>query len=187
MPAVITTRSKVDISRVTRLFGHSEAHPAVVDKTLTDRQIKVLPVRISGQVKPLIYSVSRCYPPPAMCVLSRQYVTAETLTRHEPMSGREYLPFVRPKARFAGQKAQEHSFVRRNAVFTGHIAMYRWRHFRQSRLCHHDLHKPLWQADITDGGPQGVSVTPDAIGMRSETTTHGRVWRIAPPQHKADA
>ena len=32
------------------------------------------------------------------------------------MSGMEYLPFVRPKARFAGQKAQEHSFVRRNAV-----------------------------------------------------------------------
>ena len=27
------------------------------------------------------------------------------------------------------QKAQEHSFVRRNAVFTGHIAMYRWWHF----------------------------------------------------------
>ena len=123
-----------------------------------------------------------------MCVLSRQYVTAETLTRHEPMSGREYLPFVRPKARFAGQKAQEHSFVRRNAVFTGHIAMYRWQHFRQSRLCHHDLHKPLWQADITDGGQQGVSVTPDAIGMRSETTTHGRVWREmprapCPPRH----
>ena len=32
------------------------------------------------------------------------------------MSGREYLPFVRAEARFAGQKAQEHSFVRRNAV-----------------------------------------------------------------------
>ena len=39
---------------------------------------------------------------------ARQYVTAETLTRQEPMSGREYLPFVRAKARFAGQKAQEH-------------------------------------------------------------------------------
>ena len=41
----------------------------------------------------------------------------------------EHLAFVRAKARFAGQKAQEHSFVRRNAVFTGHIAMHRWRHF----------------------------------------------------------
>ena len=41
----------------------------------------------------------------------------------------EHRPLVRAKARFAGQKAQEHSFVRRNAVFTGHIAMYRWRLF----------------------------------------------------------
>ncbi len=41
----------------------------------------------------------------------------------------EHRAFVRAKARFAGQKAQEHSFVRRNAVFTGHIAMYRWRLF----------------------------------------------------------
>ena len=41
----------------------------------------------------------------------------------------EHRAFVRAKARFAGQKAQEHSFVRRNAVFTGHIAMYRWRYF----------------------------------------------------------
>ena len=45
----------------------------------------------------------------------------------------EHRAFVRAKARFAGQKAQGHSFIRRNAVFTGHIAMYRWRHFRQSR------------------------------------------------------
>ena len=29
-------------------------------------------------------------------------------------------------------------------------------------------------------GPQGVSVTPDAVGMRSETTTLGRVWREMP-------
>ena len=78
------------------------------------------------------------------------------------------------------KKARQRQFIRRNAVFTGHIAMYRWRHFRQSRLCHHGLHKPLWQADITDGGPLGVSVTPDAVGMRSETTTHGRVWREMP-------
>ena len=31
----------------------------------------------------------------------------------------EHRPFVRAKARFAGQKAQEHSFVRRNAVTPG--------------------------------------------------------------------
>ncbi len=54
MPAEITTRSKVDISRVAKLFGHSEAHSAVAGKALTDRQITILPVRISGQVKPLI-------------------------------------------------------------------------------------------------------------------------------------
>ncbi len=33
----------------------------------------------------------------------------------------EHRTFVRAKARFAGEKAQEHSFVRRNAVFSGHI------------------------------------------------------------------
>ncbi len=48
----------------------------------------------------------------------------------------EHRAFVRAKARFAGQKAQEHSFVRRNAVFAGHIAMYRWRHFlAESAVC----------------------------------------------------
>ena len=78
------------------------------------------------------------------------------------------------------KRAQGHSFIRRNAVFTGHIAMYRWRHFRQSRSRHHGLHKPLWQTDITDGVWQGMSVTPDAVGMRSETTTHDRVWRKMP-------
>ena len=57
MPAEITTRSKVDISRVAKLFRHSEAHSAVADKALTDKQMMVLPVRISGQVKPLINSV----------------------------------------------------------------------------------------------------------------------------------
>ena len=33
-----------------------------------------------------------------------------------PRRQREHRTFVRAKARFAGQKAQEHSFVRRNAV-----------------------------------------------------------------------
>ena len=92
----------------------------------------------------------------------------------------ERRTFVRAKARFAGEKARQRQFIRRNAVFTGHIAMYRWRHFRQSRLCHHGLHKLLWHADITDGVWQGMSVTPGAVGMRSEMTTHGRVWRKMP-------
>ena len=67
--------------------------------------------------------------------LGRHFFCRETT--HMPPSGRqlmsigasEHRAFVRAKARFAGQRAQEHSFVRRNAVFTGHIAMYRWRHF----------------------------------------------------------
>ena len=41
---------------------------AVADNTLTDKQMMVLPVRISGQVKPLIRSVPRYYPPPRMCL-----------------------------------------------------------------------------------------------------------------------
>ena len=57
MPVEITARSKVDISRV-------GAIRVVADKALTDKQMTVLPVSISGQAKPLINSVSRCYPPP---------------------------------------------------------------------------------------------------------------------------
>ena len=45
----------------------------------------------------------------------------------------EHRAFVQAKARFVGQKAQEHGFVRRNAVFTGHIARYRWWHFLAER------------------------------------------------------
>ena len=45
----------------------------------------------------------------------------------------EHRAFVRAKARFAGPKGSGTHFVHRNAVFTGHIAMYRWRHFHQSR------------------------------------------------------
>ena len=103
MPAVITTRSTVDISRVTRLFDTQRGHPAVTDKTLTGRQIKVLPVRISGQVKPLIHSASRCYPPPLVC---RGYVhVGEGVSALCPAKG----AFRRPKG------SGTH-FVRRNAV-----------------------------------------------------------------------
>ena len=37
---------------------------AAADKALIDRQLTVLPVRLSGQAKPLINSAPRCYPPP---------------------------------------------------------------------------------------------------------------------------
>lgn len=45
--------------------GYSgEAASAVAGKVLTNKQITILPVRISGQAKHLINSASRCYPPP---------------------------------------------------------------------------------------------------------------------------
>ena len=73
----------------------------------------------------------------ALCVSSSSAEGASGFCQTMPPPGRqlmsigasEHRPFVRAKARFAGQKAQEHGFVRRNAVFTGHIAMYRWWHF----------------------------------------------------------
>ena len=50
----------------------------VADKALTDKQMTVLPVSISGQAKPLINSISRCYPPPqtALCVELPSHQTA---------------------------------------------------------------------------------------------------------------
>lgn len=42
----------------------SEAASAAAGKVLTNKQITILPVRISGQAKHLINSASRCYPPP---------------------------------------------------------------------------------------------------------------------------
>ena len=100
MPAVITNRSKVDISQVTRLFGHSEAirrwqiRHRQADKGFSYPHIGTGKTFNSLCTKMLSATSHVC---PA-----RQYVTAETLTRQEPMSGREYLPFVRAKARFAG-------------------------------------------------------------------------------------
>ena len=40
---------------------------AVADNALIDRQMTVLPVVPAGQVKPLIRSVPRYYPPPLLC------------------------------------------------------------------------------------------------------------------------
>ena len=77
--------------------------PAVADKTLTDRQIKVLPVRISGQVKPLIYSVPRCYPPPLVC-------------RGCAHVGEGVSAFCPGKDAFRRTKGSGTHFVRRNAV-----------------------------------------------------------------------
>ena len=80
----------------------------------------------------------------ALCVSSSSAEGASGFCQTMPPPGRqlmsigasEHRAFVRAKARFAGQKAQEHSFVRRNAVFTGHIAMYRWWHFlAESAAC----------------------------------------------------
>ena len=44
MPAEITARSKVDISRVARLFGHKFCRSAVADNTLIIKQKSTLPV-----------------------------------------------------------------------------------------------------------------------------------------------
>ena len=101
--------------------------------------------RKTRQDKSLFCSLPGTYPPPQtrpadpLCPTSTE--GASGFCQTIPPSGRQLMSIgasehrasVRAKARFAGQKAQEHSFVRRNAVFTGHIAMYRWRHFRQSR------------------------------------------------------
>ena len=70
-------------------------------KVLTDKQITILPVRISGQANPLINSVSGCYPPPRTHDpttmgappqhLARNYM-APAPTRYEPFSVFLLLP-----------------------------------------------------------------------------------------------
>ena len=146
MPAEIT------ISRLGRHFSSRETVRAVfgrsvvADKYLTIKQKSTLPVGKTRQDKSLFCSLPGTYPPPQtrpadpLCPTSTE--GASGFCQTIPPSGRQLMSIgasehrasVRAKARFAGQKAQEHSFVRGNAVFTGHIAMYRWRHFRQSRL-----------------------------------------------------
>ena len=64
----------------------------VADKTLTDKQMTVLPVRISGQVKHLISSVSRCYPPPPASTNSERGLLPQEI---RPFTGRG-RPFGRP-------------------------------------------------------------------------------------------
>ena len=61
----------------------------VADNTLTIKQKSTLPVSKTRQDKSLFCSLSDIYLPPPN-------------GHGAPMSGREYLPFVRAKARFAG-------------------------------------------------------------------------------------
>ena len=64
MPAEITARSKVDISRVARLFGTQFCRSAVADNTLTIKQKSILPVSKTRQDKSLFCSLSGAYLPP---------------------------------------------------------------------------------------------------------------------------
>ena len=62
--AEITTRGKVDISRVARLFGHNFCRSAVADNKLTIKQKSTLPVGKTRQDKSLFCSLSDTYLPP---------------------------------------------------------------------------------------------------------------------------
>ena len=64
MPAEIIARSKVDISRVARLFGHKFCRSAVADNTLIIKQKSTLPVSKTRQDKSLFCSLSGAYLPP---------------------------------------------------------------------------------------------------------------------------
>ena len=101
--------------------------PSVVaDNTLIIKQKSTLPVSRTRQDKSLFRSLSGAYLPPVerTSVSSSSAEGASGFCQTMPPSDRqlmsigasEHRAFVRAKARFAGQKAQEHSFVRRNAV-----------------------------------------------------------------------
>ena len=118
MPAEITARSKVDISRVARLFDTFRPYTAVADNTLIIKQKSTLPVSKTRQDKSLFRSLSGAYLPPVerTSVSSTSAEGASGFCQTMPPSGRqlmsigasEHRAFVRAKARFAGQKAQEH-------------------------------------------------------------------------------
>ena len=93
-----TCRRRLPLAaRSTFLGSRDILGPSVVaDNTLTIKQKSTLPVSKARQDKSLFYSLSDTYLPPAnptVCAPRRQ---------------REHRAFVRAKARFAGQKAQEH-------------------------------------------------------------------------------
>mgnify|MGYP004556571931 CR=1 FL=1 len=75
---------------------HIRPYTAVADNTLTIKQKSTLPVSKTRQDKSLFHSLSDTYLPPA------------NPTVCAPRWQREHRAFVRAKARFAGQKAQEH-------------------------------------------------------------------------------
>ena len=119
MPAEITARSKVDISRVARLFGHKFCLiRAVADNTLTIKQKSTLPVSKTRQDKSLFRSLSGAYLPPVerTSVSSMSAEGASGFCQTMPPSDRQLMSIgasehrtsVRAKARFAGPKAQEH-------------------------------------------------------------------------------
>ena len=73
MPAEITARSKVDISRVARLFRAQFCRSAVADNTLTIKQKSTLPVSKTRQDKSLFCPLSgTCLPSleSGLCVTS---------------------------------------------------------------------------------------------------------------------
>ena len=102
---------------------------AMADNTLIIKQKGTLPVSKTRQDKSLFRSLSDTYlplirhrKPDPLCATAAE--GASDFCQTMPPSDRqlmsigasEHQAFVRAKARFAGQKAQEHSFVRRNAV-----------------------------------------------------------------------
>ena len=119
--------TEIRISRLGRHFSGREIRPirAAADNTLTIKQKSTLPVSKTRQDKSLFRSLSDTYLPlanPTVCPSSAEGASGFCQTM--PPSGRQLMSIgasehrtsVRAKARFAGQKAQEHSFVRRNAV-----------------------------------------------------------------------
>ena len=113
----------------------------MADNTLTIKQKSTLPVGETRQDKPLFRSLSGAYLPPqtsCACVVGRGSIGL--LSNNAPsdrqlmsIGASEHRAFVRAKARFAGQKAQEHILSVEMPFLPDIFAMYRWRHFRQSR------------------------------------------------------
>ena len=113
----------------------------MADNALTIKQKSTLPVGETRQDKPLFRSLSGAYLPPqtsCACVVGRGSIGL--LSNNAPsdrqlmsIGASEHRAFVRAKARFAGQKAQEHILSVEMPFLPDIFAMYRWRHFRQSR------------------------------------------------------
>ena len=91
MPAEITTRGKVDISRVAILFGHIRAVSATADNTLTIKQKSTLPVSKTRQDKSLFHSLSDTYLPPA----------AQSRSHQPPIAQLSVAPALLPPPRAA--------------------------------------------------------------------------------------